>query len=150
VPGAPIAVARVGLDARPAAKLDVRPAKRYASKVVAAATAVGLLTGFFGVGGGFVIVPVLVLVMGFDMPVAVGTSLLVIAINSAAALLSRLSAHVGLDWPALGVFTLAAVAGSLAGQRIASRADPRRLGSAFVVLLCVVAAYIAVRSASGL
>src|SRR5665811_984772 len=50
-------------------------------KVVAVASAVGLLTGFFGVGGGFVVVPALVLALGFSMPVAVGTSLLVIAIN---------------------------------------------------------------------
>jgi uncharacterized membrane protein YfcA len=57
-----------------------------AARIVAAATAVGLLTGFFGVGGGFVIVPALVLALGFDMPAAVGTSLLVITINSAASL----------------------------------------------------------------
>ena len=63
---------------------------RRVLKIIAAATGVGLLTGFFGVGGGFVIVPALVLVLGFDMPAAVGTSLLVIAINSAAALAARL------------------------------------------------------------
>ena len=45
-------------------------------RVVIAATIVGLVTGFFGVGGGFVIVPALVLALGFDMPAAVGTSLL--------------------------------------------------------------------------
>ncbi len=74
-----------------------RVTARTAIKIVAAATAVGLLTGFFGVGGGFVIVPALVLALGFDMPVAVGTSLLVIAINSAAALLARLGGHSHLD-----------------------------------------------------
>ncbi len=57
----------------------------------------GLLTGFFGVGGGFVIVPALVLALGFTMPEAVGTSLLVIAINSAVALSTRLSGG-SLDW----------------------------------------------------
>ena len=70
-------------------------------KIVAAATAVGLLTGFFGVGGGFVIVPALVLALGFEMPAAVGTSLLVIAINSAASLAARFGGHVHLDWPLL-------------------------------------------------
>ena len=79
---------------------------RRAAKVVVAATIVGLLTGFFGVGGGFVIVPVLVLALGFDMPVAVGTSLLVIAINSAMALAVRLGGHVHLDWTLLGAFTV--------------------------------------------
>jgi uncharacterized protein len=119
-------------------------------KIVAAATGVGLLTGFFGVGGGFVIVPVLVLVLGFDMPAAVGTSLLVIAINSAAALAARLGGHTDLDWPLLGVFTVAALAGVLAGNRVASRVDASRLTTAFAVLLIAVAGYSLARSLPGL
>ncbi|MEI2828029.1 MAG: TSUP family transporter [Dermatophilaceae bacterium] len=59
------------------------------ARLVLAATGVGLLTGFFGVGGGFAIVPALVLVLGYSMPVAVGTSLLVISLNSASALAIR-------------------------------------------------------------
>ena len=55
-------------------------------KVLVAGTIVGFITGFFGVGGGFVVVPALVLALGFDMPEAVGTSLLVITINSVVAL----------------------------------------------------------------
>jgi len=78
----------------------------WALKVVITASAVGLLTGFFGVGGGFAVVPALVLVLGFTMPVAVGTSLLVIAINSASALVSRVGHGVDLDWTLLSVFTL--------------------------------------------
>ena len=69
----------------PLPSVTPRITTRRAVTIVAAATAVGLLTGFFGVGGGFVIVPALVLVLGFDMPAAVGTSLLVIAVTSAAA-----------------------------------------------------------------
>ncbi len=121
-------------------------AVRRGLKVVAAATGVGLLTGFFGVGGGFVIVPALVLVLGFEMPIAVGTSLLVIAINSAAALAARLGGHVQLDWPLLGVFILAALAGTLAGNRVASRVDASRLTAAFTILLIAVAAYSLTRS----
>src|SRR6516225_9610307 len=115
---------------------------RRALTIIAAATGVGLLTGFFGVGGGFVIVPALVLAMGIDMPAAVGTSLLVIAINSATALAARLGGHTSLDWPLLGVFTVAA----LAGNRVASRVDASRLTTAFGVLLVAVAAYSLVRS----
>jgi uncharacterized protein len=115
-------------------------------KLLAAATAVGLLTGFFGVGGGFVIVPALVLALGFPMPTAVGTSLLVIAINSATALAARLGSHVHLDWPLLAAFTAAAIIGSLAGNRVASRVEPARLTRAFIVLLLLVAAYTAARS----
>jgi Sulfite exporter TauE/SafE len=73
-----------------------------ALKVVVTASAVGLLTGFFDVGGGFVVVPALVLALGFTMPVAVGTSLLVVAINSSTALLSRIGNGVHLDWLLIG------------------------------------------------
>jgi uncharacterized protein len=125
-------------------------AGRRGLKVAAAATGVGLLTGFFGVGGGFVIVPALVLALGFEMPVAVGTSLLVIAINSAAAFAARLGGHVHLDWPLLGVFTLTALAGALAGNRVASRVDASRLTAAFTILLIAVAAYSLSRSLPGL
>jgi uncharacterized membrane protein YfcA len=119
-------------------------------KIVVAAVGVGLLTGFFGVGGGFVIVPALVLALGFAMPAAVGTSLLVIAINSAAALAARLGGQVHLDWPLLGVFTLAALAGALAGNRIASWVDASRLTAAFTTLLVAVAIYTLCRSIPGL
>ncbi len=117
------------------------------AKVVVTATVVGLLTGFFGVGGGFALVPALVLALGFPMATAVGTSLLVIAINSATALSARIGTAGGeLDWRLIGVFTAAAVVGSLVGGRVASRANPRQLTRAFAVLLLAVAVYTAVRS----
>ena len=117
-----------------------------AIKVVVAATVVGLLAGLFGVGGGFVIVPALVLGLGFEMPVAVGTSLLVVAVNSATSLAARLGGDPHLDWPLLGLFTLTAIAGSVTGNRVAAKVDPARLTAAFVVLLVVVAVYTAARS----
>lgn len=115
-------------------------------RVVIAATAVGLVTGFFGVGGGFVVVPALVLALGFDMPAAVGTSLLVIAINSASALLSRLGTHASIGDALLITFTAAAVAGAIAGSRIASKVRPERLAAAFAVLMIAIALYTAARS----
>src|SRR5450631_3357570 len=115
-------------------------------QVVVTASAVGLLTGFFGVGGGFVVVPALVLALGFTMPVAVGTSLLVIAINSTSAVLSRMGHGVHLDWVLIGVFTLAAIVGSLLGGRLATRVRPQRLTAAFTMLLVAVALYTAARS----
>lgn len=117
-----------------------------ALKVLMTASAVGLLTGFFGVGGGFVVVPALVLALGFTMPVAVGTSLLVITINSASALVARAGNGVQLDWLLIGVFTLAAIVGSLAGGRLATRVRPELLSAAFTVLLVAVALYTAARS----
>ena len=120
------------------------------AKVVVTATLVGLLTGFFGVGGGFALVPALVLALGFPMPTAVGTSLLVIAVNSSTALAARAtnSSSTSLDWPVIATFTVAAIVGSLLGGRIASRANPRHLTIAFAVLLVVVSLYTAARSLS--
>ena len=115
-------------------------------RVVIAATVVGLVTGFFGVGGGFVVVPALVLALGFDMPAAVGTSLLVIAINSASALLSRLGTHASISDTLLITFTAAAIAGALAGSRVASKVRPERLAVAFAFLMIAVAIYTAARS----
>lgn len=120
---------------------SVRPVR-----LVVAATVVGLLTGFFGVGGGFVIVPALVLALWFPMPDAVGTSLLVIAVNSAAALIARAGDHISLDPVLLAVFLAATISGTFLGNRVASRVDASRLSRAFTVLLVVVAVYTASRS----
>jgi len=117
-----------------------------AVKVVLVATGVGLLTGFFGVGGGFAVVPALVVALGFPMPVAVGTSLIVVTINSATALTARLASGIALDWRLIGVFTAAAVVGSLLGTRVAAIASPRLLTRVFASLLVVIAGYIGVRS----
>lgn len=119
--------------------------------VVAAATGVGMVTGFFGVGGGFVVVPALVLVLGFDMPTAAGTSLVVIAVNSAAALAAR-AGHGGLvlDWRLVGVFGAAVLGGALAGGGLAGRASPQRLGVAFSLLVVLIAGYTLTRSLPGL
>lgn len=115
-------------------------------RVVIAATIVGLVTGFFGVGGGFVVVPALVLALGFDMPSAVGTSLLVIAINSASALLSRVGSEASVNLSLLAVFTAAAIGGTVAGSWVASKTKPQRLVGAFALLLIAVAVYTAMRS----
>ena len=114
-------------------------------KVVVAGTVVGLLTGFFGVGGGFVIVPALVLALGFTMPEAVGTSLMVIAINSAVALSTRLQAG-SIEWGAVVPFTIASLLGVVVGSRLASTRDSCSLQRWFVALLVIVAVYTAVRS----
>ncbi|MGH8967896.1 MAG: TSUP family transporter, partial [Actinomycetes bacterium] len=118
-------------------------------KVVLAGLAVGFLTGFFGVGGGFVIVPVLVLALGLPMPAAVGTSLAIMAINSAASLAAR-AGQAHFDWALIVPFTIAAMAGSLAGKAIADRLPNTTLNRAFALLLFAVAAYIAINSVPSL
>jgi uncharacterized protein len=122
---------------------------RTTLKVLAAGSLVGLLTGFFGVGGGFVIVPALVLALGFSMPEAVGTSLLVIVINSLVALAMRFGQG-GVDWAVVAPFAVSSLAGVLAGGRLAASRPPATLQRAFVGLLVVVAIYTAVSSALSL
>jgi uncharacterized membrane protein YfcA len=119
---------------------------RDALVVLAAGTAVGFLTGLFGVGGGFVIVPALALALKLPMPEAIGTSLLVIAINSAVALATRL-ATTTIDWGITLPFVVAAIAGVLVGGNVADKLDPKRSLRWFSTLLVGVAIYTAVRSA---
>ncbi len=118
-------------------------------KVVVAGTVVGFMTGFFGVGGGFIIVPALVLALGFEMPIAVGTSLLVIAVNCGVSLTSRL-ATTGIDWRVALPFTAAGLVGALAGNHLASRTRAPVLLRWFAVLLVAVATYTLARSAASL
>lgn len=118
-----------------------------ALKILLAGTAVGFLTGLFGVGGGFVIV--LTLGLGFSMPDAIGTSLLIIAINSAVALGSRLGTST-IDWAIAVPFTIAAVFGVLTGKRIAARLDAQRSLRWFAALLLGVALYTGVQAGSAL
>ncbi|MBX6764159.1 MAG: sulfite exporter TauE/SafE family protein [Rubrobacteraceae bacterium] len=96
--------------------------------------AVGVLTGLVGVGGGFLIVPVLVLAARMSMKEAAGTSLLVIFLNSAAAFAGYLG-QVSLDWPLLAAFVAVAVAGSLAGARLASALPERGLQRGLALFL---------------
>jgi uncharacterized membrane protein YfcA len=110
-------------------------------RVALIGTAVGFLTGLFGVGGGFVIVPALTLVLGFNMPQAVGTSLLVIALNAATALTVRLGTT-GVEWSVAVPFTVAALAGVLAGNRVADRVDAGVLVRWFAGALVALSLYI--------
>ncbi len=111
--------------------------------LVLTATGVGFLTGFFGVGGGFAVVPALVLALGLSMREAVGTSLFVIALNSATALAARAGGGLAVDWPLIGSFAVVATIGSLLGQKVTTRVSPKALAYAFVVLTATVGAYMA-------
>lgn len=115
--------------------------------VALAATGVGLLTGFFGVGGGFAIVPALVLVLGFGMREAVATSLLVIVVNAVVSLATRaIHGLPGLDWGLIVPFALSAAVGSVVGGRIAARLPAARLRVGFAILLLVIAAFLLVEN----
>lgn len=102
---------------------------------------VGLATGAVGAGGGFLVVPALVMLAGLPMPVAVGTSLVVIALNSFAGLAGHLNSVV-IDWPVAAMFTAAAVLGSLLGARLTSRVNPDALRQGFGWFVLIMAAVI--------
>ncbi|MDH6521602.1 putative membrane protein YfcA [Streptomyces sp. SAI-135] len=126
------------LRSRPAANgaVTVRPGR-------AAATGAGLgaVTGVLGVGGGFLAVPALVGVLGMRMRNAVGTSLLVITVNSLAALSMRAGTLEGLDWAVVGPFVGAAVLGAWDGKRLATKVSGHTLQRLFAMVLLAVAAF---------
>lgn len=114
-------------------------------KVPVAGLAVGLLTGFFGVGGGFLIVPALALALGLPMAVAVGTSLAIIAINSVSGIAAHLGSG-GLDVTIAALFIVGGLVGGLVGGRAAGRVSERSLGRAFAMLVAVVGIYLVARN----
>ncbi|MFM7773274.1 MAG: sulfite exporter TauE/SafE family protein [Candidatus Kapaibacterium sp.] len=126
-------------DAEPPIRQGVRDLLRTAGPAVG----VGVLTGIVGVGGGFMIVPVLTLILGMDMRKSIGTSLLVIALNSAVASLGYLSQDgmwgsvMTTDVLALPLSTFAPVflactfAGVIIGSRLSDRVPPSMLKRAF-------------------
>ena len=117
-----------------------------ALKVLITATAVGLLTGFLGVGGGFLVVPALLLALALPIQYAAGTSLVVITITSAAALAVRAGAGTSPDWGVVIALTTVSALTALAGVRVAGKLDTTRLQSAFAALVLGVAVYTAARA----
>lgn len=123
-----IATAVAMLNRRPAC--TAASVRAPAAKTLMTGLVVGVVTGSLGAGGGFVVVPALALLGGLPMPMAVGTSLIVIAMNSFAGLVGQLSTA-PIDWALAAMVTAAAVAGSLLGARLTARVDPDTLRRAF-------------------
>ncbi len=114
--------------------------------VVITAAAVGLFTGFFGVGGGFLVVPALALVMGMGMYQATATALLVITLNSAVAFIPR--AGEALDLTATAVVAIFVLISSAAAARWSNRWSERHLGIGFASLVLAMS-LLTVAQASG-
>lgn len=117
------------------------------AKLVLQGLAVGSFTGLVGAGGGFLIVPALVLWAGLPMPSAVGTSLLVIVLNSLASF-AGYAAHVRVEPGLVATVALCAIAGSFAGARLTRLVPPTSLRRYFAVFVMVTAASVLVREAS--
>ena len=126
------------LRSRPVAEgtVTVRP-----GRVAAAGGGLGAVTGVLGVGGGFLAVPALVNVLGLRMRNAVGTSLLVITVNSLAALAMRAGTVEGLDWTVVGPFVAAAILGACDGKRLSVKISGHTLQRIFALVLLAVAAF---------
>ena len=120
-----------------------RPVEGRVRPVRAAGVGAGLgaMTGFLGVGGGFLAVPALVGVLSVPMSAAVGTSLLVITVNAGAALASRLGDLALLDWALIGPFAAAALLGAWDGKRLAGKVGATTLRRVFAVVLLAVAVF---------
>lgn len=102
---------------------------------------VGALSGLVGAGGGFLIVPALVLLAKLPMRVAVGTSLFVIAMNSTAGLAAHLQA-VEIDWPVAIAMTVASIGGSLVGSNLAGKISEALLKRGFAWFVIVIAVFV--------
>ncbi|WP_018603393.1 sulfite exporter TauE/SafE family protein [Mycobacterium sp. 155] len=117
--------------------------RRCAPRSIPAGFLVGLLTGLFGVGGGFLIIPALVLMLGVEIPIAIGTSLLIIVANSVAGVISHMSGT-SIDWAITAAFVGTAIVGSLIAGHLGTKADTRRLQRWFAYLVFAVAVYVLV------
>ena len=117
--------------------------------IVATGACVGVLTGFLGVGGGFLIVPALVMLVGLPMRQAVGTSLIVIAMNSLAGFLGHLNTA-PIDMAMVAVFVASGFAGAFAGACLAKIIPPSHLRRSFAVFVVILGAALLVDNLSKL
>lgn len=128
---------------RPRPEPETPPAP-HPMKLMLSALAVGLVTGLVGAGGGFVVVPALVLAGGLPMRTAIGTSLLVIALQSGAGFAGHLD-HVQLDWQLLGWVTGSALVGSVVGARLARWVNPASLRRNFAFFVLGMATFMGIQ-----
>lgn len=127
--------------------------RRCLPRAVTTGLFVGFLTGLLGVGGGFLLVPALIIVLGLRTHVAVATSLVIIVINSVAGFVPYLiSGHTasGMNWPVVAAFALAAIVVSLPAGRLARRVHAAVLRRGFAVLVLLVAAGVTTQAVAAL
>lgn len=106
---------------------------------------VGMITGLVGVGGGFLIIPALTLFARIPMKTAIGTSLMIIAINSAVGFIGDMQIVVNIDWTLLISFTLLSVTGSLLGNKLAKKTDNNKLKQYFAQFVMAMGIFILIK-----
>lgn len=119
---------------------------RCARLLIVVGLLTGVLSGMFGVGGGFIIVPALVIFSGMSMQRAIGTSMMVITLVSASGVASRLWAGSVIDPKVTSLFTVGSLGGLFVGQRIGRRLSVITLQKVFVVAMLVVAVFVIARN----
>jgi len=112
-----------------------------APKAVGVGLLVGFLTGLLGVGGGFLITPALTIFLGLRMKQAVGTSLAIIVINSAAGFSAHAAGYT-IDWATTLAFAVPAIVGSIVAARLARHLHDKHIRISFAVLIFAVAAWV--------
>lgn len=118
-------------------------------KVILSGAVVGALTGFLGVGGGFLIVPALVMLVGLPMKQAIGTSLVVIAMNSASGFVGHIGAE-PIDTALIFAFVMAGMAGTFFGVEIGRRIAPDMLRKGFAGFVIILAVFLLIDNMSKL
>jgi uncharacterized membrane protein YfcA len=118
------------------------------SLVLLEGVGVGVLTGLVGAGGGFLIIPALVLLAGLEMKKAIGTSLLIIAMKSLLGFMGDIQAGMPINWPFLLLFTFASVTGIFAGSWLANFIDGYKLKKGFGWFVLAMGVYMIARETS--
>jgi uncharacterized membrane protein YfcA len=147
--GALMLVPRRGGD-DPTVRLNAQSARRLLPALLAGGSAVGLLSGFFGIGGGFLIVPGLVQATRMPIVFAIGSSLVSVTAFGLTAAVSYAASGL-VDWRVAGLFILGGVLGTLIGMRLHARltADTKILTRIFAGFVIAAGLYVAVRAAMG-
>lgn len=144
-----LAIAVLMLRRKTAGDAQIETGKKQPSlwKSLAAGFAVGVLTGFLGVGGGFLIVPALVMFGGLSIKDAIGTSLFVIFLNCVAGLIGHASQN-GFDWNLTAQVTALATAGTIFGTLLSHRLAAAKLQKGFAVFVLIVAVFLMAKNYS--
>jgi uncharacterized membrane protein YfcA len=122
---------------------------RRLSRLAGEGALIGVLTGFVGAGGGFLIIPALVLLSGLPMKTAVGTSLTIIAMKSLLGFVGELQSSTGVDWTFLLAFSLVGVVGMVGGTALSGRIPNEKLKPAFGWFVFAMGTWMLVRETLG-
>jgi len=123
-------------------------------KIVIEGLVVGAVTGFVGVGGGFLIVPALLIFGKLPMRMAIGTSLVIIVfkciVGFAKYQTDLVNHNLSVDWQTIGIFSVVGIVGCLAGQQLNAKLNQRVLKQVFAIFLVLIGSFVIIREGSSL